>query len=575
MSPTTSPPLSPTPTRKAFLRRGSISASDPYGKHLDINANPARTISSKLTIVRVEPQQSDQEPSRSSSPQHFRDRRQHKRHGSNTSVNSNHGESGRLSFAFTTFGPTNGSSGGRSSPTSGRTTPGSPGGPSTQRRRVPSFSKPRLAPDQVIELAKSSTHPKSSPSNFGSSSISTSASAPNFTPLPDDVYLPFIDRPAEVSALISTPPTVKLFALLTQAFPLDARQPDDNVTLADFAEKDPKSWTRAQLEYWFRHVDRDVASDEEWATKARACVHSHSELLWERIKGAFGIPPELDVPEEEMEVDDIGGLDSSLMLSPVDVHHKPDFSLADHDLGSYPDVFDDDYDTPPLSIEPVFATDPGASQSGDPQVGLGDISEAAEEEAENTDAEQDTTSQPSKQDEVVHGLRISTSFSSPAPHLHGSTPPAFTPPIATGGGDGGGIDPSSSAGGGYRLRRSNSSSSSIHLDGRLSPYFTYRGARDDDCSSSIERGPGSPLFPSNFANLATSPTLRPKRVFIDTRLFSKLIDYIPYSLQRRSSLPHQPWSSIRTALATQRGSNLAMSECAMTTGSEGSVAGEA
>ena len=509
MSPTTSPALSPiVPARRALIRRGSASASDPYGKHLDINANPARTISSKLTIVRVEHQQSDQEPPRSSSPQHFRDRRQHKRHGSNSSVGSNQGESGRLSFAFTTFGPNNGSSG-RSSPTSGRTTPNSPGGPPPQQRKIPTFSKPRLAPEQVIELAKSSTHPKSSPSNIGASSIPASASAPNFTPLPDDVYLPFIDRPAEVSALISTPPTVKLFTLLTQAFPLDARQPDDNVSLADFAEKDPKSWTHAQLEYWFRHVDRDVASDEEWATKARACVHFHSELLWERIKGALGIPPELDVSEEEMEEDETGGLDASVtdfVLSPVDTTQTADFGLAGHTPGNYPDVFDDDFESVPIWIEPVFASDPNPAPSVDPQVGLGDISEAAEEEAENADAEENTSPPPPKQEEVVHGLRISTSFSSPASHVHGNTPTLASPITVVGGGGGG----ASNFEGSYKLRRSNSSSSSIHIDGRLSPYFVYRGAHDDDCHAGIERGHGSPLFPTNFANLAASPTLRPK-----------------------------------------------------------------
>jgi hypothetical protein len=508
MSPTASPCLSPVPARKALLRRGSISASDPYGKHLDINANPARTISSKLTIVRVESQQAEQEPPRSSSPQHFRDRRPHKRHGSNSSVGSNQGDSGRLSFAFTTFGPTNGSNGGRSSPTSGRTTPGSPGGPPPQQRKLPSFSKPKLAPEQVIELAKSSIHPKSSPSNIGASSVPASFSAPNFTPLPDDVYLPFIDRPAEVSALISTSPTAKLFTLLTQAFPLDARQLDENVTLADFAEKDPKSWTRAQLEYWFRHVDRDVASDEEWAAKARACVHSHSELLWERIKGALGVPPELDVSEEEMMgEEDTGGLGSSadFVPSPVDIDHRPDFSLADHNPENYTDVFDDDFDAPPLSIEHVFASDPNAPPPVDPQVGLGDISEAAEEEAENAGAEEDTSLEPPKQEDVIHGLRISTSFSSPASHLHGNIASTFPSPVATKPGDGGGVDPSSHSTGGYRPRRSNSSSSSIHIDGRMSPYF--RGTHDDDYSNGIERGHGSPLFPSNFSKLAASPTL--------------------------------------------------------------------
>ena len=480
-----------------------MSASDPFGKHLEINANPARTISSKLTIVRVEPQPTEQEPPRASSPQHPRDRR-HRRNGSNSSASSNQGESGRLSFAFTTFGPT---SSGHSSPTSGRQTPSSPGGPPPQQRRLPSFSKPRLAPEQVIELAKSSTHPKPAPSNAGASHIPASVSAPNFTPLPDDVYLPFLDRPAEVSALISTPPTAKLFTLLIQAFPLNARQPDDKVTLADFAEKDPKSWTHPQLEYWFRHVDRDVASDEEWATKARACVHSHSELLWERIKGALGVPPEIDVSsEEEIEEDDTGGLDASteFILSPIDTTRKVDFSLAsDSPIHGYADVFEDDFD-PPISIEPVFATDRNASPSGDPQVGLGDISEAAEEEAEN--AEETTNPPQPTQEEVVHGLRISTCFSSPASHGHISS--TLASPVATGGGGGAGINTSSNLEGSYTLRRSNSSSSSIHIDGRLSPYVPYRGAHDDDGQTGVERGSGSPLFPGSFANLATGPTFR-------------------------------------------------------------------
>ena len=311
-----------------------------------------------------------------------------------------------------------------------------------------------------------------------------------------------------MSTLISTPPTAKLFTLLTQAFPLHARQPDNNVTLADFAEKDPKSWSHPQLEYWFRHVDRDVAPDREWATKARACVHSHSELIWERIKGALGIPPELDVSEEDMEEDDIGGLDASVadfVLSPIDTTHKPDFSLAAHSpVNNYADVFDDDFDFTPISIEPVFATDPNASPPVDPQMGLGDISEAAEDEAENADAE-GTSPPPPKQEEVVQGLRISTSFSSPVPHPHGNTASTLASPIPAGG-----INSSSNSEAGYTLRRSNSSSSSIHVDNRFSPYSAYRGAHDDDYHAGIERGHGSPLFPSNFANLAASPTLHQK-----------------------------------------------------------------
>jgi len=254
-------------------------------------------------------------------------------------------------------------------------------------------------------------------------------------------------------------------------------------------------------------------------------------------------------------------LDASVtdfVLSPVDTAQKPDFSLAGHTAGNYADVFDDDFDPLPISIEPVFATDPSVYPAVEPQVGLGDISEAAEEEAENADAEVDTKSlQPPRQEEVIHGLRISTSFSSPVSHVHGNIASALASPIAMGSGGGGVL---ANLEGNYTLRRSNSSSSSIHIDGRLSPYLPYRGARDDDHHAGIERGPGSPLFPSNFANLATSPTLRP-------------------STQRRSSLPHEPWISnphaIRMALAKRRGSNFGTPEYAVTTASEGSVVGEA
>lgn len=110
------------------------------------------------------------------------------------------------------------------------------------------------------------------------------------------------------------------------------------------------------------------------------------------------------------------------LYSPINTTRKAGFSLADHSPDHYTDVFEDDSGSPPLWIEPVFAQDANASQSADPQVGLGDISEAAEEEAENVDAEEGTSPPPPKQEEVIQGLRISTSFSSPVSHLHGNIP---------------------------------------------------------------------------------------------------------------------------------------------------------
>ena len=95
-----------------------------------------------------------------------------------------------------------------------------------------------------------------------------------------------------------------------------------------------------------------------------------------------------------------------------------------------------------------------------------------------------TNPPPRKQEEVVHGLRVSISFSSRVFHVHRNTPPTLASPIAMGGGDG---RTAAGSEGSYTLRRSNSSiciyktsgSLFIHIDGRLSSYFSYREAHDD------------------------------------------------------------------------------------------------
>jgi len=61
------------------------------------------------------------------------------------------------------------------------------------------------------------------------------------------------------------------------------------------------------------------------------------------------------------------------------------------------------------------------------QIGLGDMSEAAKDEAKNTDTE--GGSPPPPKQEVVHRLGISTSLLSPIPHLYGTPPSALMSPI--------------------------------------------------------------------------------------------------------------------------------------------------
>ncbi|TFK39888.1 hypothetical protein BDQ12DRAFT_665099 [Crucibulum laeve] len=329
------------PRRRLSARRGSTTAPDPLGLHNELNHNPARATSSTLTIVRVTspvvtPPPTLHEPP--SSPV-LNQRRLHRRIGNNPATSPPSNEpaagSGRLSFAFSSFSGSGPAQGGPS------TSPGNPRdrapSPSSSPRLRPSSprlgptssfpSKPRLTPDQLVDLARSSTSPntlaqiqnQSAHSEHGSPAPSSyspvlrahsphltpaagSVQPATFTPLPDDIYLPFIERPSEVETLITTPPDVKLFSLLAQTF---TKTPAVELTESSLVPtskeekpalpRDPKIWSYSQLIYHLTQVDRDVAPDPIWAFAARKCILSHSELIWERIKGALGIPPELDV----------------------------------------------------------------------------------------------------------------------------------------------------------------------------------------------------------------------------------------------------------------------------------------
>ncbi|KAF9475212.1 hypothetical protein BDN70DRAFT_936052 [Pholiota conissans] len=300
---------STTVSRRLSARRGSVTAPDPFGVHTTVNQDPNRSSSSTLTIVRV-PAGSPAPvlPALNEPPASpvLSSRRLHRRIGQNPPPADP--STNRVSFAFSSFGPTGGPR--ASSPS------GNPPSPSSSPRLRPSSphlgatsfgGKPRLTPDQLVDLARQATIPRahiSSPSD-----VPTPAT---FTPLPDDIFLPFIDRPTEVAALISSPPDVKLFTLLAQTFakpPPSAVDPTSTVAAADKQDgpvdlpRDPVQWTYPQLVYHLTKVDRDIAPDFIWSIAARKCILSHSELIWERIKGALGVPPELDVEYDFLDDD--------------------------------------------------------------------------------------------------------------------------------------------------------------------------------------------------------------------------------------------------------------------------------
>ena len=111
-------------------------------------------------------------------------------------------------------------------------------------------------------------------------------------------FLPFVDRAHEIRALFTSPqPGARLLALLAQTFQPQSAS-GSPVTGDAVFETDPRQWSFAQLEYWVKQIDRDIAPDEVSVGPIRRCVLYRSELIWERIKGALGAPlpvaPELD-----------------------------------------------------------------------------------------------------------------------------------------------------------------------------------------------------------------------------------------------------------------------------------------
>lgn len=515
-SPSQSPSLagtSPTLSRRLSTRRGSVSAADPWGQHASVNLNPSRSSSSRLTIVRVPQQEAESG-------------RRHRRDGSNASISStsSEGKSGRLSFAFSSFTPVNpsGAGGGRpASPGSPKLRPSSPGniGPSLARRGSTGGSLPqhtKLSPEKLVELAHSSCNPRPAIGNGTPGSAGTQPVS--FTPLPDDVYLPFVDRPVEVASLISTSPTAKLFALLSQTFPPDARAPASAVPDAKVpsANDDSKQWTYAELENWFKKVPREEVDDATWVRKARQCVLPRSELIWERLKGAFGIPPELDTDEPYPPEDPLAayiqatrspiaipqgpprvGLNSQMLDMDVFEPDSPVVSASMSGSGiihAPPSPISSDLE---LSIEPVLPSAPPPPSAVDPTTGsnMTSLHEVREEDEEDADAGLEAPSSLAKSlggtspvPSDVQGLRISMS----------SSQPAYSPVLGPHSAGAGSLTSGASVGRGMSVSPS---------PRRLSVSSDREGVYD----ALNERGPGHPLFPSNFAHLSNAPTLKSSR----------------------------------------------------------------
>ncbi|KAF8518959.1 hypothetical protein BU17DRAFT_90437 [Hysterangium stoloniferum] len=398
------------PRRLSCRRRGSVTAADPWGTLPETERGVASTLHILKAPSNVAQELDDKAHRRKSLRDHIR-------------APSGNGNPTRISFAGSAFARP-------SSPVRNER-----GGTSPSRRSsFASHTRPdsTLTPMQVYELAQQCTHPQSQPSTPSGNTLLSPA---NFTPLPEMHHLPFIDRPSEIQELLSTPGTRKLFLLLAQTFP-NGDTPGE--------VSDPTSWSYAQLEHWLTTTTRDEADDITWVQQAKMCIAGRSELIWERVKAALGVPPDLDG-----EYEDIVGPENP---------DGEDTSALDVD-----DTFEDAWveaivaspaRSPSVCRSPVNSYFGRESPSLIRQLAsrMEDISEDAPESDNGGPASP-----------AVHGLRI---VNYPVP----PTARRFSSPSTP----------------------ASDSFSPSHL-----PY-----------NAVAERGPGNPLFPSTFANLALGPTLR-------------------------------------------------------------------
>jgi hypothetical protein len=302
------------------------------------------------------------------------------------------------------------------------------------------------------------------------------------------------------------------------------------VTAESVFETDPRKWSSAQLEYWVKQVDRDIAPDEVWVGLIRRCVLYHSELIWERIKGALGAPPELDPNDFE---EDPFTVESPLIFNTLKSELWSD--LAAPHTEAPPSNPTEPQPTPDhvpesaspeespvvstLSIEPVLIATLTASpvvEHDHPPTRLGghrmhDISEDVQEESgENADEKLPVPTSFPPAREIIQGLRISTGpappglFATESSQVSTAMPSrAFSMSSAPQ------QQQSTQVAGEHPSPRPRTGSI-----GSLRRRWSYAASNASSEAYDVvgERGPGNPLFPTSFASLALGPTLTAKYV---------------------------------------------------------------
>ena len=144
---------------------------------------------------------------------------------------------------------------------------------------------------------------------------------------------------------------------------------------------DPKKWTFERLSNHLMTTTRAQMGDKAWTDAARACIRGRSEALWERFKGALGVPAELEMEDEDGDEDDLdlaGNVQYAESEGAIDLGGDAESLRRNPLSGSTGDLASLGHITSEREavLEPVFA-DQSGSEDGDDDVEELDDDEAA------------------------------------------------------------------------------------------------------------------------------------------------------------------------------------------------------
>ncbi|KAL5536806.1 hypothetical protein ACEPAF_629 [Sanghuangporus sanghuang] len=321
-------PTSPHGLKQLAARNGSVSALDP---HATRKSRPARSMISKLSIVRVPQPKLDVKAAEGGGKKLQRRQTTASGRVSGQRPERPSASPSRLSFASASFSTPNSPTDVKRSSFSNR-----PSSPSRMVSAAASFTLAdtarssalnrrnartlsfcqveRLAPSQIYDLAKVSLRPSTNvlPAGYTPSTL--------FMPLTEDVYLPFLDRPSEVFELLTRSDNKKLMVLFARMLPPSPANASYYPRTSCELAATVGTWTFEDFTTWLTQVSREEIEDEIWVRALRHFVLPKSEILWERLKGMLGVPPELDVdPDFEVEEESLktSAKDSALLVTPI------------------------------------------------------------------------------------------------------------------------------------------------------------------------------------------------------------------------------------------------------------------